>query len=60
MDVTLLLAHLLNSQFFTETSYCFDNVVSSSVKIVVTITIQQGEERMAIVSLPLKSIICSF
>lgn len=55
-----MLAQLLNSQFFTETSYCFDNVISSSVKIVVTITIQQGEEKMAIVSLPLKSIICSF
>lgn len=51
MDVTLLLAHLLNCQFFTETSYSFGNIISSSVKKVVSITIQQGEERIAIVSL---------
>lgn len=36
---------------FTETSYWFDNVTSSSVKKVVSITIQQGEERIAIVLL---------
>lgn len=51
MDVTLLLAHLLNSQFFGETSYWFDNVISSSVKKVVSVSIQQGEERIAMISL---------
>lgn len=40
---------------FTETSYWFDNVASSSVKKVVSITIQQGEERIAIVSLAQKA-----
>lgn len=49
-EYNILLAHLLNAQLFTETMFWFDNITSSSLSKVGSLSIQQGEERIGIVS----------